>query len=79
MVYDKVAGKNMKTLKLQNTTYIVLTNGSIVKHLSTSDKRIRLLDKDIYTESYWNPHLLITHLDWNDTWAKFDWTHQHST
>lgn len=66
----------MKKIKIQGKTYLVLTNGSLVEINTTSIKRIHVLDKDVYTEHYWNPQLISQHLDWNENWDKFNWSQQ---
>ena len=68
----------MKTNKIQGDTYLVFTNGSMVKILTTSTKRIHVLSKDLFTESYWNPLKINHNLNWKDTWSKYNWTHVDS-
>ena len=63
----------MKKVKIQGYTYLVLTNGSIIKVLTCNTKRIAVLGKDLYTEHNWNPHKKIKNVDWKDTWSKFNW------
>jgi len=68
----------MKTLNIQGNTYLVLTNGSMVKMQTPIIKRIHVLEKDMYTETYWNPLQSEKKLDWKDSWAKYDWISDHS-